>query len=104
MGRAEAVLDDLPGDIAPGRWSSADALAIVEKLAHLHASFANQTEALTNAGLAVRLDSAAYPWQTLTKEQSLYFEEGQRPFCRSMLWSRRGSLRRFFCRRPTGWW
>lgn len=75
-GAGWAVLDDLPGDIAPGRWSSADALAIVEKLAHLHASFANQTEALTNAGLAVRLDSAAYPWQTLTKEQSLYFEEG----------------------------
>lgn len=75
-GAGWAVLDDVPNDIAPARWSVADVQAIVEKQAYLHATFANQIDALTNAGLAQRLDRTAYHWQSLAAEQAIYFEEG----------------------------
>ncbi|MBK7896140.1 MAG: phosphotransferase [Anaerolineaceae bacterium] len=75
-GAGWAVLDDVPGDIAPERWSIADITAIIEKLAYLHANFIDQVDDLTNAGLLLRLDRTAYPWQKLTAEQAVYFDEG----------------------------
>lgn len=75
-GEGWAVLDDVPDDISPERWSIADIHAILEKMAQLHANFIEQTDELISAGLSRRLDRTAYPWHTLAAEQAIYLEEG----------------------------
>ncbi len=71
-----AVLDDVPNDISPEKWSVADVNAIVEKLAHLHALFNDQESNLTGAGLGLLLDRTTCQWESLVAENSVYFEEG----------------------------
>ncbi|WP_420627422.1 hypothetical protein [Candidatus Leptofilum sp.] len=71
-----AVLDDLPDDILPSRWSVDDVSGIIEKMAYQHAAFSDQVDDLVNAGFALLLDRKAYQWDTLAVEQAVYFEEG----------------------------
>ena len=75
-GSGWVVLDDVPNDIDPGRWAVADVNAILDKLAHLHATFVDQPDELIGAGLPLRLDRTEYPWSTLVSQQAVYFEEG----------------------------
>jgi hypothetical protein len=97
-----AVLDDVPGDISPDRWSISDVNAIVEKMAYQHATFMNQTDELTNAGLPLRLDRLAYQWETLAAEQAVYFEEGPAAILSEHALSQAGQLAPLFLQAANG--
>ena len=70
------VLEDVPNDLPPEKWSISEVNGIVEKLAVMHATFSDQADDLTNIGLSKRLDRATYNWESLVSEQAVYFEEG----------------------------
>jgi hypothetical protein len=97
-----AVLDDVPSDISPDRWSVADVNSIVEKMAHLHATFIDQTDELTNAGLSQRLDRTAYQWDTLAAEQAIYFEEGPAAILSEHALAQSGQLAPLFLQAANG--
>ena len=97
-----AVLDDIPNDVSPDRWSIADVNAIVEKLAHMHATFLNQTSDLVNAGFLHRLDRTEYQWSTLVSEQSVYFEEGPAAVLSEHALSQAGQLAPLFLQAANG--
>jgi hypothetical protein len=97
-----AVLDDVPNDVSPARWSISDINAIVEKLAHLHALFFDKTVDLTNAGLRLHLDRSAYQWETLVSEQAVYFEEGPAAILSEHALSQAGQLAPLFLQAANG--
>ncbi|MAT99777.1 MAG: hypothetical protein CL608_21770 [Anaerolineaceae bacterium] len=101
-GEGWAVLDDVPNDISPERWSTEDINAIVEKLAHLHAVFFDKTADLTNAGLGLLLDRSAYRWESLVAEQSVYFEEGPAAVLSEHALSQAGQLAPLFLQAANG--
>lgn len=70
------VLDDVPNDILPERWSISDINAILDKLANVHGLFLDQHNELSSAGLVSSLNRALVPWEALVAEQKVYFEEG----------------------------
>lgn len=101
-GSGWVVLDDVPNDIDPGRWAVADVNAILEKLAHLHATFIEQTDELTSAGLPQLLDRTAYPWSTLVSQQSVYFEEGPAAILSEHALAQAGQLAPLFLQAANG--
>jgi hypothetical protein len=97
-----AVLDDVPNDITPNRWSVSDINAIVGKLAHLHATFIDQTVDLANAGFSSLLDRTPYQWESLVAEQSAYFEEGPAAILSEHALSQAGQLAPLFLQAANG--
>jgi hypothetical protein len=96
------VLDDVPNDIPPDKWSVADVSAIIEKLALLHAKFMGRTSDLTSAGLPSLLDRAIYPWESLIAEQAVYFEEGPAAILSEHALSQAGQLAPLFLQAANG--
>ncbi len=71
-----AVLNDMPNDIRPDRWSVDDVHCIVEKMAYQHAAFNDRADELLSDGFSLLLDRKTYQWEHLAAEQAVYFEEG----------------------------
>ncbi|MBK8902649.1 MAG: hypothetical protein IPM53_15785 [Anaerolineaceae bacterium] len=101
-GSGWAVLDDVPNDIDAGRWAVSDVNAIVDKLAHLHATFIDQADDLTGAGLPLLLDRTAYPWSTLVSQQAVYFEEGPAAILSEHALTQAGQLAPLFLQAANG--
>ncbi|MCA9946400.1 MAG: hypothetical protein KC449_23110 [Anaerolineales bacterium] len=96
------VLDDVPNDISPEKWSETDVMAIIEKLALLHAKFTEHAADLVGAGLKPQLDRKAYPWESLVAEQSVYFEEGPGAILSEHALSQAGQLAPLFLQAANG--
>lgn len=96
------VLDDVPNDILPEKWTTADVNAIIEKLALLHAKFMDHSTDLASAGLTARLDRTTYPWQSLVAEQAVYFEEGPAAILSEHALSQAGQLAPLFLQAANG--
>ena len=97
-----AVLEDVPNDISPERWSVSDVNAMVKKLAHLHATFNDQSAELTSAGLPALLDRTEYGWDSLVAEQSVLFEEGPAAILSEHALSQAGQLAPLFLQAANG--
>ena len=97
-----AVLDDVPNDILPEKWTTPDVNDIVVKLALLHAKYMGQSTDLTNAGLSAQLDRTAYPWESLVAEQAVYFEEGPAAILSEHSLSQAGQLAPLFLQAANG--
>lgn len=72
------VIDDVPHQIPPQKWSSDDALALIDDLAHLHAAYWEQ-EALEEYPWLphfVEQEASRYTWEELESTEEIYFAEG----------------------------
>jgi hypothetical protein len=72
------VIDDVPNDFPPPKWSASHVEAIIEDLADLHATFW-QEEALADIDWLTHFlgsEGERYSWEELKSEYPYYFEEG----------------------------
>lgn len=72
------ILDDVPDDIPPARWSTEDALALIQQLARLHAAFWDKsTLAIHHSWLAHYVgEKRPYTLPQLREQHAPYFSAG----------------------------
>jgi hypothetical protein len=72
------VIDDVPNDFPPHKWSPSHVESLIDDLADLHAAFW-QEEALADIDWLPHFlgdEAERYSWEDLKSEQPYYFEEG----------------------------
>ncbi len=72
------ILDDAPDDIPPARWSTEDALDLVQGLTRLHAAFWDDATLTRHHPWLAHFVGQKRPftWKQLHEQQAQYFQEG----------------------------
>lgn len=70
------ILEDVPNDRRPDKWTGDEITAVVTTLATMHATFWEKEEALAAEGMSHYLEGKQFNWQELRQEYAVYFDEG----------------------------
>ena len=70
------VLEDVPNQIPPDKWTMTDAEAVITRLAELHAGFWRADEKLADLDFPHFIQGEQYTAADLESEFAVYFEEG----------------------------
>jgi hypothetical protein len=70
------LIDDVPDDFPPHKWTTADVEEVIHGLTDLHACFWNQGDQLRSQGMSDFAGSKRYSWPELKAQHEVYFEEG----------------------------
>lgn len=76
IGHGWLVLEDVPDQLSPSKWSVTDVEIIISRMAHLHAAYWRQPQRLRRWGFAHLWEGETFTWEELREEQAVYFEEG----------------------------